>query len=241
MAPASPQCAACRCEPACRTCESSRDGEYCRAAPQLRAAPFLILRPDSRAVRRKATISRARALYDFRPISRELRFEHVGKSVLLFRAAVNMAQASCASRRSSRVGWSFDGAVRLLPRQAARSATAPRWRSFIDENAAFLVQKGIYEYSRARAGHYAKVLFREAGIPGGRRGVALARLSARARDGRARWSKACCALMSRSSELPLEALSALVLAVFDRYPVPPALGRGGLAQSSAPNWRAGCS
>jgi hypothetical protein len=32
---------------------------------------------------------------------------------------------------------------------------------FIDENAAFLVQKGIYEYSRARAGHYAKILFRE--------------------------------------------------------------------------------
>ena len=32
---------------------------------------------------------------------------------------------------------------------------------FIDENAAFLMQKGIYEYSRARAGHYAKVLFRE--------------------------------------------------------------------------------
>ena len=32
---------------------------------------------------------------------------------------------------------------------------------FMDENAAFLMQKGIYEYSRARAGHYAKVLFRE--------------------------------------------------------------------------------
>ena len=32
---------------------------------------------------------------------------------------------------------------------------------FIDEHAAFVVQKGIYEYSRARAGHYAKVLFRE--------------------------------------------------------------------------------
>ena len=32
---------------------------------------------------------------------------------------------------------------------------------FIDGNAAFLMQKGIYEYSRARAGHYAKVLFRE--------------------------------------------------------------------------------
>ena len=33
--------------------------------------------------------------------------------------------------------------------------------TFIDERSAFLVQKGIYEYSRARAGHYAKVLFNE--------------------------------------------------------------------------------
>ena len=32
---------------------------------------------------------------------------------------------------------------------------------FIDSNAAFLVQKGIYEYARARAGHYAKVMFGE--------------------------------------------------------------------------------
>ena len=46
-----------------------------------------------------------------------------------------------------------------------------RWRpisdmrelaDFIDENSAFLVQKAIYEYSRARAGHYSKVLFAEA-------------------------------------------------------------------------------
>ena len=32
---------------------------------------------------------------------------------------------------------------------------------FIDRNAAFLIQKGMYEYSRARAGHYAKVLMGE--------------------------------------------------------------------------------
>ena len=32
---------------------------------------------------------------------------------------------------------------------------------FIDANAAFVTQKGIYEYARARAGHYAKVLFSE--------------------------------------------------------------------------------
>jgi hypothetical protein len=30
---------------------------------------------------------------------------------------------------------------------------------FIDGNAAFVTQKGLYEYSRVRAGHYAKVLF----------------------------------------------------------------------------------
>ena len=34
--------------------------------------------------------------------------------------------------------------------------------TFVDENAAFLMQKGLYEFSRARAGHYAKVLFGEA-------------------------------------------------------------------------------
>ena len=32
---------------------------------------------------------------------------------------------------------------------------------FIDQNAAFVVQRGIYEYSRARAGYYAKVLMVE--------------------------------------------------------------------------------
>ncbi len=32
---------------------------------------------------------------------------------------------------------------------------------FIDLHAAFVAQKGVYEYARARAGHYAKVLFKE--------------------------------------------------------------------------------
>src|SRR5215207_9781315 len=35
---------------------------------------------------------------------------------------------------------------------------------FINAQSAFIVQKGIYEYSRARAGHYAKVLFLEEGF-----------------------------------------------------------------------------
>jgi hypothetical protein len=35
---------------------------------------------------------------------------------------------------------------------------------FIDRQSAFLVQKGIYEFARARAGHYAKVLFSDPGF-----------------------------------------------------------------------------
>ena len=48
----------------------------------------------------------------------------------------------------------FSGASRPSPTSSALA-------DFIDEQSAFLVQKGIYEYSRARAGHYAKVLFTE--------------------------------------------------------------------------------
>ena len=32
---------------------------------------------------------------------------------------------------------------------------------FVDRQSAFVAQKGIYEYARARAGHYSKVLFKE--------------------------------------------------------------------------------
>ena len=35
---------------------------------------------------------------------------------------------------------------------------------FIDEQAAFLVQKGIYDYSRARSGHFAKVMLADKGF-----------------------------------------------------------------------------
>lgn len=49
---------------------------------------------------------------------------------------------------------------RRRPRISDRATLA----DFVDQNAAFLVQKGIYEYSRARAGHYSKVLFAEVGF-----------------------------------------------------------------------------
>jgi hypothetical protein len=94
---------------------------------------------------------------------------------------------------------------------------------FIDQHAAFLMQKGIYEYSRARAGHYAKVLFRESGF------------QTAVEESRWRAYPLGLAMVAELVEgvlrphcadrhMQLDALSGLVLAVFDRYPVPPSLG-----------------
>jgi hypothetical protein len=94
---------------------------------------------------------------------------------------------------------------------------------FIDAQSAFLVQKGIYEYSRARAGHYAKVLFKEP--------VFLEALD------QSRWSAypLGLAMVGELVEGVLrphagddangqrDALSQLVLAVFDRYSEPTVL------------------
>lgn len=94
---------------------------------------------------------------------------------------------------------------------------------FIDTQSAFLAQKGIYEYSRARAGHYAKVLFSEQEF-----------LDAIERS---RWSTYPLGL-AMVGELvegvlrpqagleparQLEELCALVVSIFDRYPIPAAL------------------
>ncbi len=96
--------------------------------------------------------------------------------------------------------------------------------TFIDENAAVLVQKGIYEYSRARAGHYAKVLFKEAGFHAA---VEVSRWSAyplglamvaEMADGVLRAHAA-------DRQATLDIVSALALGIFDRYPVPTALGQ----------------
>jgi hypothetical protein len=95
---------------------------------------------------------------------------------------------------------------------------------FIDAQAAFVTQKGIYEYARARAGHYAKILVRE---PMFLEAVERSRWSAypiglvmvaelvegilRPQTGAERWQAA-------------GALAEVVLSVFDRYPVPAPLG-----------------
>jgi hypothetical protein len=94
---------------------------------------------------------------------------------------------------------------------------------FIDQNAAFLVQKGIYEYSRARAGHYAKVLFSE---PLFRETIEKSRWGAFPL-GLAMLAEVVEGVLRREAgserQATLDALSSLVLSIFDRYPVPAAL------------------
>jgi hypothetical protein len=110
-------------------------------------------------------------------------------------------------------------------RRAPPVGDAKALADFIDQQAAFVAQKGIFEYSRARAGHYAKLLFRE-------------QTFADAVD-RSRWGAYPIGL-AMVGELvegvlrpfagdnrgqQLDALRALVLSVFDRYPVPANLGQ----------------
>src|SRR4051812_18559125 len=68
---------------------------------------------------------------------------------------------------------------------------------FIDRNAAFLMQKALYEYSRAPPGHYSKVLFRE---PTFQAAVEVSRWRAIRSVSRwwLRWLKACCARISEN-------------------------------------------
>jgi hypothetical protein len=94
---------------------------------------------------------------------------------------------------------------------------------FIDRHAAFLVQKAIYEYARARAGHYAKVLFKE---PGFHSAVEVSRWRAFPL-GLAMVAEVAYSVFGAERRLSggqVEALGDVVLSVFDRYPAPDALG-----------------
>lgn len=94
---------------------------------------------------------------------------------------------------------------------------------FIDERAAFVVQKGIYEYSRARAGHYAKVMFSEKTFL---EAVEISRWSAYP-IGLAMVTELAEGILlphaAAARERQLSQLSRLVLSVYDRYAVPEAL------------------
>jgi len=95
---------------------------------------------------------------------------------------------------------------------------------FIDQQSAFVAQKGIYEYSRARAGHYAKVLFRE---PEFQAAADLSRWRAYP-IGLAMVGELVEGVLRPSSredrQAQVDAIREIVLAVFDRNPVPVMLG-----------------
>lgn len=123
------------------------------------------------------------------------------------------------------------GLFDLLLRRKLRIGTPQQLADFIDEQSAFLAQKGIYDYSRARSGHYSKVMLADEGFQ-------------RALN-RARWRAfplglamvgetvetvlASDAGQNRRGEL--DPLIKLVLSVYDRYPRP--------AELSEEEWVAG--
>jgi len=96
---------------------------------------------------------------------------------------------------------------------------------FVNAQSAFIVQKGIYEYSRARAGHYAKVLFAEEGFA---QSVEHARWQAfplgLAMVGEMVEGVLASHAAAISRRKLLDQLISVVLSVFDRYPVPPSIG-----------------
>ena len=116
----------------------------------------------------------------------------------------------------------FDMLFRPRPPIGDRAELA----DFIDGQSAFIVQKGIYEYSRARAGHYAKVLFAEEGFA---QSVEHARWQAFPL-GLSMVGEMVEKVLASQSGMPrrqmLDQLTAVVLSVFDRYPVPPSIGEG---------------
>jgi hypothetical protein len=111
----------------------------------------------------------------------------------------------------------------FLRRRKPAIRTPQELADYIDEQAAFLVQKGIYDYARARSGHYSKVMLADPGFQ-------------RALD-RSRWRAFPLGLAmvgetvetilapeagaDRRSEL--DPLIKLVLSVYDRHARPDAL------------------
>jgi hypothetical protein len=95
---------------------------------------------------------------------------------------------------------------------------------FIDEHSAFVAQKGVFEYSRARAGHYAKVMF---GEPEFIEAVDRSRWRAYPLGLAMVGELVEGALRPHAGEASVrqgDAVQVLALSVFDRYPTPKVLG-----------------
>lgn len=115
------------------------------------------------------------------------------------------------------------GLFDFLFRRQPPIRTVAELADFVDRHAAFVAQKGIFDYARARAGHYAKVLFAEPEF--------------QASCNVARWQTYPLALAmvgelvegllvpawTRDRVSLNDAVRELTLSVFDRYPAPDSL------------------
>jgi hypothetical protein len=117
--------------------------------------------------------------------------------------------------------------MNLLDRLLRRAAPIQKTNEiteFIAANAAFVVQKGIYEYARARAGHYAKVLFGEEEF---KHAVEVSRWRAYPL-GLAMVGEVAANVLEEVGGLDriaaVRKASALTLAAFDKWDVPAVLG-----------------
>ncbi len=112
------------------------------------------------------------------------------------------------------------GLLDFLLRRKPAIRTTQALADFIDEHAAFLVQKGIYDYTRARSGHYSKVMLADEGFQSAlNRSRWLAFPLGLAMVGETVESVlAPQAAGDRRREL--DPLIELVLSVYDRYPRP---------------------
>lgn len=129
------------------------------------------------------------------------------------------------------------GLFDFLLRRKPPIRTSQELADFIDEQAAFLVQKGIYDYSRARSGHFSKVMLADEGFQS-----ALNRSRWRAFPlGLAMVGETVETVLAPQAggdrRRELDPLIGLVLSVYDRYPRPAELtdeewaaGRADLAQ-----------
>jgi hypothetical protein len=118
-------------------------------------------------------------------------------------------------------------------RRAPPIADADTLAAFIDSQAAFLMQKGIYEYSRARSGHYAKVMFGEQQFIDA---FNLARWQAYPLGLAMVGELVEGVLRGFGGASPKEVsmwVRDLVLSVFDSHPVPPPIGEQAWRQARA--------
>jgi hypothetical protein len=112
------------------------------------------------------------------------------------------------------------GLLDFLLRRKPAIVSPAQLADFIDEQSAFLAQKGIYDYTRARTGHFSKVMLADEGFQ-----KALNRSRWRAFPlGLAMVGETVESVLAEHAEgdrrRELDPLIKLVLGVYDRYPKP---------------------